>query len=116
MVNVFVSGCSTSQEICIEAYLQNNILCVKWYFKLELIQFIILICMCVCVLGITWAYENFRAACMVVVTFGAIFAMLAFGSYLLFLTRLKWTLIDGYVTAAFQILSGLYHRLIKYSI
>jgi len=45
---------------------------------------------------------------MVVVTIGAIFSLLAFGCYLLFLSRLPVSLIAGYVTAALQIFSGSY--------
>ena len=62
---------------------------------------------CVCVLGITWAYQNYRTACMAIVTIGAIFAMLALGFYLLFLSYLPGSLLAGYVAAALQILSGL---------
>lgn len=58
------------------------------------------------VLGITWAYQNYRTACMVVVTIGAVMALLAFGCYLLFLSRLPVSLVSGYVTAALQIFSA----------
>jgi len=60
------------------------------------------------VLGITWAYQNYRTACMGIVTIGAILAMLTVGCYLLFLSGLRISLIVGYVTAGFQILSGSY--------
>lgn len=57
-------------------------------------------------LGITWAYQNYRTACMVVVTIGAVMAMLALGCYFLFLSRLPVSLVAGYVTAALQIFSA----------
>jgi len=47
---------------------------------------------------------------MAIVSVGAVLSMLAFGCYLLFLSRLPLSLIAGYVTAALQIFSGLYHR------
>lgn len=58
-------------------------------------------------LGITWAYQNYRTACMAIVTIGAIFAMLALGFYLLFLSYLPCSLLAGYVAAALQILSAI---------
>lgn len=58
-------------------------------------------------LGITWAYQNYRTICMVVVTIGAILSLLAFGCYLWFLSHLPLSLIVGYVTAALQILSAI---------
>lgn len=58
-------------------------------------------------LGIILSYQKFRTACMVVVTVGAIFSMLAFGCYLLFLSRLPLSVLVGYVTAGLQIFSAL---------
>jgi len=61
-----------------------------------------------CLLGITWAYQNYRTAVMGIVTIGAIFAMVAIGCYMLFLSGFSISLMFGYITAGLQIFSGLF--------
>lgn len=58
-------------------------------------------------LGVRWAYQNYRTACMSIVTIGAVLSLLAIGCYFLFLSSLRISLIFGYVTGALQILSAI---------
>jgi uncharacterized membrane protein YoaT (DUF817 family) len=81
-------------------------MCFRGHCKYDLRQDYFIVNLIPQTLSITWAYQQFRTACMAIETVAAILCLFTMGVYLLFLSGYRVSHIAGYAAGGLEIAAG----------